>query len=174
MKEITRQIYDEKVICYEADDIIERLDFKSEEEALICRDIVNSVESIAAEFLKEQKPAFLPFVGTMSLAYGRLEVYKKKGEFYKMRKDVRLNIITKEEYKVKCAKIINDSENNKERNQEYLENLRTVRAFNQNNYRFIIHTKGLKAAEKYIETLASFKVVEFDQEVEDLYNNLED
>ena len=42
MKEITRNIYDESVICYERDDIIDRLEFKSKEEELICLDIINS------------------------------------------------------------------------------------------------------------------------------------
>lgn len=174
MKEITRNIYDESVICYERDDIIDRLEFETKEEELICLDIINSIEKTASEFLKEGKPAFLPFAGTYGLNPNFVDKFKQKNKIHELKEKRDNNEISKSECNTIIKDICDKSSKNRDVNYNYLNSLRYIRELNKKRYARIIGRFGLKRAEKYIETLASMSVIEFDQEIEDLYNTLKD
>lgn len=82
------------IISKTKDDILNELDFKNEEERLLCDSIITNLEKNASETIRDMKVAQLPFIGCV-----RINPVKRKLREAKLHLSAVRKSISKEQYK---------------------------------------------------------------------------
>lgn len=154
------------LIYKDIDNLLDDIDFKDPDDREITRDIVDSLEKDAAKFMKQGLTVRIPFVCT--LRRNPIEdLYKKH---YKDLKAARQNM-TKAEYKAYAKKLYGDCK------RQDLDNQEARRAAARNKKKFQAQYDKLKDvhgeayANLWLKSMTNFRVVEFDWDIEEAYQN---
>ena len=149
-------------------DILADINFKSDDDFDICKDIIFQLENKLAEVLKGG--------GTISLPYiGRLRKPLIKQEYYKNHNLLKVarSVMNEEDYKQykkdvyrECvAKISSKDKLNQLR--------RRIKALNRKRYNEKYKVFGERGANLWVESLLWLTPIEFNQEVQDVYDKIE-
>ncbi|MBP3201335.1 MAG: hypothetical protein J6M39_06790 [Lachnospiraceae bacterium] len=149
-------------------DILADIDFNSQDDFDICKDIIFQLESKAAEVLKQGNTIALPYVGRLRKPLVKQEYLKNRNLF-----KVARSVMSKEdyiEYKKdtyrECVAKINSEDNLKKLRR------RTI-ALNRKKYIQKYKLFGAVIANIWIESLLWLKPVEFNQEIQDVFDEIE-
>lgn len=160
--------YDAPVITKDYKELINDMKFDSEDEKLTCLDIIGSLEKVASQELKDGKIVHIPFIGTFCFNNVEMEIKKNSDDFKSFRSNHSV-----EEYKNYVIDFVNSKK--EELTKDDNERLEFLKA-KQNAkkiYQKIYLKKGKDAAHNFINMILRFKVIEFNQEIEDAYQELE-
>lgn len=165
--DIYTKAFDVPVVVKDFRDIVLELNFNTEEEALICEDIITSLERTAAATIKEEKIAQLPYIGTLTKSQLHKRLLTDPTELRELRQNT-----TEKEYKVFVSKkVLKIKRELKAENAIRLEELQ-LKKENRRAYDRIYLTRGKSAAERFLKAIKNFKPVPFNQDVEDMYQLL--
>lgn len=154
----------------ESDDIIESLEFKNEEERIICEDIIKSLEKNIANYIRNDRRVYAPFMGVFSvnkynLAHRNIgrdlkAICKAEGYAGKL----KLNFAVVKRVKT----IMNDADDNE----------RMIHKVKKRNSKFYIkYAKmyGVEASKAMLGVIGRLTPINFDEELEEqlqiLYND---
>lgn len=151
------------------DDILDNLDFNTDEEKLLCKDIILHLETTAAEEIKNNKCVQLPFIGSLRKNPLKQVVEDNRANF---RKIARTN--SKEEAKIKFAAVFKAKKDELRKEDYYKAKLKEVRNRNKTRYEQYFTHIGPAYAQMFLVSRLNFTMVEFDKELEnklqELYN----
>lgn len=150
-------------------DILADINFKSDDDFNICKDIIFQLENKLAEVLKSGSTISLPYIGRLRKPLVKQEYYKNRNllkvarsvmdaEDYKQYK--------KDVYKECVAKITSKDKLNQLR--------RRVIALNRKRYNEKYKVFGERGANLWVESLLWLMPIEFNQEVQDVYDKIEE
>lgn len=149
-------------------DILADIDFDSQDDFDICKDIISQLESKGAEVLKQGNTVALPYVGRLRKALVKQE-YLKNRNLLKVAKSVMskedYNDYKKDTYKECLAKIISKDKLKKLR--------KRVIALNRKKYTQKYKLFGEVTANLWIESILWMQPIEFNQEIQDVFDEIE-
>lgn len=152
------------VLIYKDKDLIlNNIDF-SEDERLICDDIINSLEKEVANQVKAGKTVSIPMIGTIEPNWYRKGIIDKRLEL-KEYKENHTEAEYKDYFKSICNSI-KEEHYNKEKQDK------TFRQFKTKvlpKYIKLCTTKSVIYANAWLKTISMLTVVEFDPEIEEIY-----
>ena len=152
------------LIYKDRDLIIDNIKFDNEDDKLICESIIDNLEHEAAKNIKLGNTVSIPFIGTIEHNWyrqGLKDSYKELREYK--------NNHTEEEYKEYFKATCN---NIKETHQEIEDNHKRERIFKRRllpKYSKYCIKRGVIYANAWLKTISMMTVVEFDQDIEDIY-----
>ena len=152
------------LIYKDRDLIINNIGFDNEDDKLICEAIIDNLEAEAAKHIKAGNTVSIPFVGTIE------HNWYKKGikDSYKELKEYKVNH-TEEEYKEHFKATCNNiKEQHKELEDKYKRDKRFKAKFLPKYTNYCIK-KGIIYANAWLKTITMMTVVEFDPDIEDIY-----
>ena len=160
--------YDVPVITKDHKEIIGDMEFETEEERLTCLDIIGSLEKEASSELRAGKIVQLPYIGTVAFNEVNIAIKKNSDDFKAFR--AKHN---KEEYQNYVVNFVNNKK--EELNSSDNARIEFIKAKQNASkiYQKIYLKQGKEAAHKFINIILRLKVVEFNQEIEDMYQQLE-
>ena len=145
-------------------DIANELNYENDTERIIIRNIIKHIETKAGETIKDNKTVLIPYIGSL-----RKSAVKR--EFRKERENLKTarTIMTPEVYKkyvkatyYECVDRINNEEDAKRQ-------LARLVAYNRKKYNQLFKSVGETFAKTWIYSLSLVEVIEFNQEVEDMF-----
>lgn len=167
LQQLDNDSTDFELIVKDADDILEELEFNTEEDKLLCSSIITSMEKTIANNIKADKCVNIPFIGCMRKNVVTKTIRQNKKNFKLAKTE-----LSKEEYKehVKCyvRDVIEQQKNNE--HERIL--LKKIKGRCRKKYDILYKTLGKEYAELYIRALSWIKHIPFDQEIQDAYDNL--
>lgn len=153
----------------DTNDIISEIEFDTEDDMLICTDIIRSLEQYAAKNIKDDKTVQLPYIGSV-----RKDPVKKM--FKEQKKE--LKAIRKQCDKDTYRQIVKDKVNSIIKQQESLEyryiQCEQLKRLYKKEYEHNCKTKGEAYANMIIYSKTLFEYVPFDMEVQKMYEELMD
>lgn len=148
-------------------DILNELDFKSEEEKALCDSIISGIERMAAKEIRNMNIVQLPLIGCV-----RINPIKKEFSNNKTNLSVVRKSITKQQYKDHVRSYIYHIKNQQqEKDREKLALFR-IRKNNKKRYEKLFKLCGRCHAELFIKSVYWLKEVPFNQEWEEHYQSL--
>lgn len=148
-------------------DIIYDCEFETEEEALICEDIIDSLERFAGANIKEGKTVSLPYIGTLRKS-------GKRAKIVEMQTDIKIyrQTHTKEEYQDYIRGILEKVQ--EQYDADDLERMQkiAVKSVAKKTFEKIYKNKGPEEAAAFLNVIYKLKEVKYDQDVEDAYQKL--
>lgn len=155
---------DYTLIYKDKNNILSDINFENEDDRLICEAIVDNLEKMAADEIKAGKNISLPFIGTIERNWYKEAIRNDYQEF----REYKANH-TEEEYKAYFkAKCEEYKANHAELEDKYKRNKRFKTSMLP---KYINHCKnrGVAYANAWLKMIGSMKVVEFDPEIEEVY-----
>lgn len=150
-------------------DIISEIDFKTEEDKILCESIIDHIEHNIANGLKEMKIVQLPYIGTLRIDPIKKQIKENKDVF----KVARHNM-TKHEYKEYVKGYVNDIREKQEQKDSNKLILRKIRINNKKRYEKYYKTLGKSYAEAFIYCISIMTYVPYDKEFDEYYKSLKD
>lgn len=148
-------------------DIISEIDFKTEEEALVCESIIHSLEKYAADNLKKDKAVQLPYIGVVRKNIVKREFLKSRSELKTLRKQN-----DKETYReIVRQKVLDLKKKQKELDDKKLQINKLITTYKK-EYEYYYKHVGPAYANMFIFGKTLFKEVPFDKEVQKMYDEL--
>lgn len=152
------------LIYKDRDLILNNIGFNNEDDRLICEAIIDNLEAQAAKNIKEGNTISIPFLGTIERNWYKQGIRDKAEEFKEYKKTH-----TDEEYKTyfkaACTSIINN--HNKE-----VDKLKKEKQFKKlllPKYINYCKTRSVIYANAWLKTIRLLDVVEFDPDIEEVY-----
>ena len=150
-------------------DIIGEMDFKTNDDALLCESIITSLERYAAQKIKEEKIVQLPIIGVLRKNPIKKVLKESRSELKILRKtndkETYKTIIREKVYNAKMELKKLDEQ------KSYLTKLKSI--YNQ-EYETFSKTIGVAFADMFIYSKTLFKYIPFDKEVQRMYDELKD
>lgn len=155
------------IISKNINDILNDIDFNNEDERLMCESIIDNLESYAAAEIRNMKIVSLPSIGCV-----RINPVKRKLRDAKLHLSTIRRITSKENYKQHVKELVSDfyQELNKKDAEKLI--ITKIRRHNKKKYDKLYKKYGKGYAEMFIFAIKSLKEVPFDEEWEELYQQL--
>lgn len=157
------------LISKTSSDIINDLDFETEEEKLLCQSIIDNLEKSIAIGLKEDKIMQLPFLGSLRKKPIKKIIKANYTNFKIARKHM-----TKEEYTDHVKSFIYDAKEKLAKEEAIKLRIKKIRSRNKKKYEKLYINVGKAYAEMFIYAIFLLKEVPFNQDVQDAFDNLKD
>jgi len=167
-REITRLKNGYELEVVRLEDVLADINFSNDDDFNICKDIIVNLEFKAGDIIAQNKTVSLPYIGRLRKPLVKKEFAKS----YKLLK-VAKSVLTKEEFKDYARDTYNEA---KEKVMSWKKNdqlRRKLIAANNKKYKKIYLTFGEKLANVWIESLLWLTPVEFNQEVQDVFDEIE-
>lgn len=150
-------------------DIYEELGFDNDDDVEICKSIITQLEAKAAQVLREGKTVALPYIG-------RLRKPLVKQEYSKNRRLLKLarNVMNTQDYKDYRKDLYKECVDKVSKNDELAKIRRRLVALNRKMYNKKCITFGEEHARIWIESLLWVQGIEFNQEVQDVFDEIEE
>lgn len=156
-----------KIIRKDVNDIIEEIDFDTEDDKLICHSIITNMDKYMAKTFKENKCANIPYMGCVRKTIIARTINENKTNFKLAKTE-----LTKEEYKDHVRSYIYDAkETQKKLDREKLI-LKKIRSKFNKKYKELYVKLGAAYADLFIKSLSWFQPIEFNQDIQDMYDKL--
>lgn len=174
MEDITNEQLNEADIEYiivskNKNDILNELDFKNEEERLLCDSIISNLEKTASDTIRSMKVAQIPFIGCL-----RINPVKRKLRDAKLHLSAVRKSLTKEQYKEHVRSYVIDLKEKQIEEDRIKLVFTRIRRNNKKKYEQLFKKCGRAYAELFIMSIYWLKEVHFDQEWEEHYQSLKD
>lgn len=152
------------LIYKDRDLILKDIGFENEDDKLICEAIVDNLEQKAAKHIKNGDTVSIPFIGTIERNWYKQSIRDKAKEFKEF-KNSHTESEYKEYFKTACTNIINNhnEEVDKLKREKRFKKLLLPKYINYCKKRSVIY------ANAWIKMVSLMKVVEFDPDIEDIY-----
>ena len=148
-------------------DILEDINFKSEDDKLLCKDIIMHLETTAAQEIMNDKCVQLPYIGSV-----RKNPLKKVLEENRSSFKLAAKVMSKEQAKEYYASVFQEKKDELREEAYRKAKLKEVRNKYKKQYEQYFTHIGPEYAELFILTRTMFQAVEFDQEFEDKMREL--
>ena len=148
-------------------DILNELDFIDEDDRLLTESIINNLERHASENIKNNNIVQLPYIGVIRKSPLREVMRSNYDNFRQARKTMN-----KEEYKTYVANIINEGKQKIKEAEDIKYRFKRLISRNKKTYDRYYINLGKNYANVYILALSLLDYVEFNQEVQDMYDYL--
>lgn len=148
---------------YNNDDIISLINFESEDDKQIMRDIISLFMSDASKAIAKEKIVKIPYIGTVQKNIFRSRFNKAKTEFKELR-----GTLEKEEYKAEILRIRKNIKEQVKKEKENDVELRKLRRSNRKEWEFLCEKINQEYADNYIYFKYGncYSIVPFDEDVE--------
>ena len=147
--------------------IISDIGFDSEDKELLCEDIILHLETTAAEEILKGNCVQIPFVGCLRKSPLKKHFDENINKIRTMSKH-----LSKENFKEFAASIIQDKKDEL-RKQDYLKaKIKEIKNKNKKKYETYYKLLGPAYANMFISSIMMMRIVEFDEEFEEVYQNL--
>lgn len=148
---------------YNNDDIISLINFESEDDKQIMRDIISLFMSDASKAIAKEKIVKIPYIGTVQKNIFRSRFNKAKTEFKELR-----GTLEKEEYKAEILRIRRNIREQVKKEKENDVELRKLRRTNRKEWEFLCEKINQEYADNYIYFKYGncYSIVPFDEDVE--------
>lgn len=164
MNDINFKVYEEtgdySVIGVNRDDIINDIDFESEEEKQLCDSIIGSVEKFASECIQNNKAVALPSVGCIRKSIYRQAVVKSGINFSNYRKSMSC-----EDYKEFTKEFFSSIKKQDIKRREDVKKVNKVKKVFKDKYDKYVRTINKSYADMFIFAVLNFTGVEYDEEL---------
>lgn len=152
------------------EDIIDDIGFKTDEQALICKDIISHLERTAAEEINKGNCVQMPFIGALRKNPLKQTLEENRGKFRTMSKH-----LSKENFKEYTAEVFR-TKKEELRHKDYIKTKeKEIRNKYKNKYETYYKILGPAYANMFVKSIMMLRIVEFNQEFEDhmqeLYKN---
>lgn len=150
-------------ITYDADDIISFINFESNDDKEIMKDIISVFMKVASKGISEEKIVKIPYIGTFQKNIFRTRFNKAKAEFKELR-----GTLDKEEYKKEVVRLRKEIKNAVKEEKSLDLELRRLRRKYRKEWEFMFEKLGQTLADRYIYFKYGncYKIVPFDEDVE--------
>lgn len=158
-----------KIITKNKNDILNEMEFETEDDKYICESIIANLEKDIADGLKDMKTVQIPFIGSI-----RINPVKRKLRDAKLHlSDVRKRM-SKEEYKDYVRDLVADfKEEQKNIDKEKLI-MNKIKSNNKTKYEELYKRLGKSYADMFLYSIRLLKEIPFDEEWENHYQFLKD
>lgn len=155
---------DDYILIYkDLNNILDDIGFQ-DEERILCKSIIESLEKEASINIRQNKCVAIPHIGTIQKNWYRTKLISHYKDFKEARKTM-----TKEEYKEYTAKVM---EEEKQKHYEEEDKIKNERKFKKK-----LLPTWIKLSKKHSATYANLwlyamsqlEIIEFDEEVEEIY-----
>lgn len=160
---------DFEIVEKEFTDIINDIDFKDEDEKLLCESIIDHIEQSIAIGLKEMKTVQLPYIGTLRIDPVKKQIKENKEAFKAARRNM-----TKDQYKEYVKEYIYDIKEEQKEKDFNKVLLKKIKANNKEKYEQYYKLLGRPYAEAFIFCISLLTYVPYDKEWEEWYQSLKD
>lgn len=151
------------------EDVISEIDFKTEDEKLLCGSIVDHIEKSIASGLKDMKIVQVPYIGTLRIDPVKKQIKENKDAFHIARHNMNKN-----EYKDYVKNYINDLREEQESIDAEKLKFKRLRSINKTKYEVLYKSLGKEYAEMFIYAISILTYVPYDKEWEEHYQSLKD
>ena len=158
---------DYPTIINKREDILDALEFKSLEDRVMCDSIIESMDKNIAELISNNKVANIPFIGCVRKDPIRKVVVDNFNNFR-----IARTHLTKEQYKEHVRCVVNDAKEELKKEEFRKRYINRVRSRNKKKYDRLYIELGKHYATVYILSLYWMEAVEFDQDIQDMYDSL--
>lgn len=151
------------LIYKDINNILDDIGFQGDER-ILCKSIIESLEREASINIRKDKCVAIPHIGTIQKNWYRSKLIGHYKDFKEARKTM-----TKEEYKEYTAKVMDEE---KQKHYEEEERIKTERKFKKKllpTWIKLSKKRGVAYANLWIYTMTKFDIIEFDEEVEEIY-----
>lgn len=174
MENISEELLNESdnnfiIVSKDKNDILNELDFKDEEEKLLCDSIITNLEKTASDTIRSMKIAQIPFIGCL-----RINPVKRKFRDSKLHLKTIRKSLTKEQYKEHVRSYIIDLKEQQKEEDKLKLIFTRIRRNNKKRYEELFKNCGKAYAEMFIMSIYWLKEVPFSQEFEDYYKSIKD
>lgn len=157
--------YPLKVVSFS--DVADNMKFSDDKERIIIRDIIRHLETKAGDTIKNNKTVLIPYIGSLRKSFVKQELRKN----FQNLKTAR-TLMTKDEYKRYAKQTYYDCVDKVTAEDDSKRNKARLTAINRKKYNSIYKSVGEIFANTWIYSLSLIRVIEFNQEVEDLFKQL--
>ena len=147
--------------------ILDSIDFKDEDEELLCKDIITHLETTAAEEMQNDKCVQLPFIGSIRKNPLRKVLDKNRTAF-----KIAAKNLSKEDFKEYCASVFQERKDELRLEDYKKSKIREVRNKNKIKYEQYYTHLGPAYANMYLHSFLMLRMVEYNQEFEDKLREL--
>lgn len=161
----TNKFNEEDYLCIykDIDNIIDDLNYNNEDK-LICRSIIDSLEKEIAKQLLAKKCVQLPFIGNMQ----KHKIKEALISHYKDFKEARKKM-TKEEYIQYARKVLKEEKENIRKKELQIKNKNKIKSNNYKLYIDLFRKFGEVYANFWLYSISKWTIVEFDPDIELAY-----
>lgn len=147
--------------------ILEDMNFYSNDDKLLCGDIINHLEKTAAEEIQNNKCVQLPFVGSI-----RKNPLKKTLDEHREKFTIAKKCLNKEDFKEYTSDVFRKRKEEL-RKEDYIKvKYREIKNKYKRKYELFYTQIGPAYANMFIKSVMMFDIVHFDEEFEEQYNIL--
>lgn len=158
--------YDIGIPIKKIDDILEDINFDSEDEKLLCKDIIISIENFAAQKVLDKEVVSIPHIGAVWMNPFKEIFIERKNEIDALKDEPK-------ETKIEFIRNIYRTEEGKLKQTNYIQARRShIKKANKKLYEKLFAEQGMEVAEKMIDVISRFKIIEFNEEVEEVIQEL--
>lgn len=150
-------------------DIIEDLNFDNENDALLTKDIISHLENTAAEEIINDKCVQIPFIGSIRKNPLRKVLDKNRTAFKLASKQ-----LSKGAFKEYTASVFQEKKNEMRLEDYKKAKIKEVRNKNKTKYEQYFTHLGPAYANMYCQAILMMRMVEYNQEFEDIIKELND
>lgn len=155
------------IISKDTDNILDDLDFDSEDDRILCKSIIDNLEKQAAAEIRKMKVVQLPFIGCL-----RIDPIKRKLRDAKLHLSLMRKNMSKAEYKQYVKDIVHEFGQEMDKADREKLIMKKIRTANKKQYEIYYKKLGRAYAEMFIYSIRLLKEVPFDQDWEDQYQSL--
>lgn len=148
-------------------DILEELNFKTDDDKFLCESIIDNLESTVFNNVRDGLTVSIPYIGTLRKNPIRELINDNKQHLSNVRK-----CLSKEEYKSYMREYITDAKIKQKAKDRLKYILKQIRSKNKNKYEKYYSTFGRAYAELYLNAIYWMKEIPFDAEVEEMFQKL--
>lgn len=159
--------HDYILIYKDIDNILEELNYVEQNDKLLCRSIIDSLENEAAKQLLDGKCVALPYIGNIRRSPLKMAMISHYKDFKQKRTE-----LTKTEYKEYCKKVMTEEKRNIQNNEIKKRKLNTLKR--KHLPKWIEYEKrfGATYANVWLFSITKFTVIEFDEDVEEAIQSI--
>lgn len=144
------------------DDVLKSIDFDSDEQRIVCEDIVKSLEKDAANYIRNDRKVMIPFMGVFSADRYNATLSLKSKEIKEIKRTKGIDAANQFRYNlIFNMKSIIDNEDEEEKS------LAKVRKNNDAFYKKYGMMYGAEAARAMMRCIMRLTPVEFNEEIEE-------
>lgn len=155
------------IISKDTDNILDDLDFKNEDDKILCKSIIDNLEKQAAAEIRKMKVVQLPLIGCI-----RIDPIKRRLRDAKLHLSLMRKNMSKADYKQYVKDIVHEFGQEMDKADREKLIMKKIRSANKKQYEMYYKKLGRAYAEMYIYSIRLLKEVVFDADWEEQYQSL--
>ena len=151
------------LIYKERDNILDDIEF-TEEERVLCDSIIDNLERFAFNAMNHDKCIAIPFLGTIEKHWSKSAFKEHYKEFQEVKKTS-----TREEYDSYVQRIMSDARKERLDREHKIKTMRRFKNKMLPKWNNLVNKKGVAYANFWLYSITHFDVIEFDEEIQEIY-----